>query len=162
GRAKTINFGLMYGMGAQSLAKKLRIPLREASSFIESYFARLPGIRDFRERLLRSAREKGYVTTLFGNRISLPQLKSGHRRLASQAERVALNAPLQGSAAELIKRAMIDLDRELRREKLPARLLIQVHDELVLECDAGRTEEVSALARRCMESAAALAVPLQA
>src|SRR5207237_7184355 len=108
---------------------KLRIPVREASSFIDSYFARLPGIREFRERLLRSAREKAYVTTLFGKRISLPQLRSGDRRMAAAAERVALNAPLQGSAAELIKRAMIDLDREVRARKLPARLLIQVHDE---------------------------------
>ncbi|HVP39008.1 MAG TPA: DNA polymerase I [Candidatus Saccharimonadales bacterium] len=162
GRAKTINFGLMYGMGAQSLARQLRIPLREASGFIERYFARLPAVRAFRERLLEEARGRGYVTTLMGRRVSLPALGAADRRAAAQAERVAINAPLQGSAADLVKRAMVDLDRALRERRLAARLLIQVHDELVLEAEAGAAEEAAALARECMEGAARLRVPLAA
>lgn len=162
GRAKTINFGLMYGMGAQNLGRQLRIPMKEAAEFIESYFARLPRVKVFREQLLEAARRDGYVTTLLGRRISLPAIRSTDRRLASGSERAALNAPLQGSAADLIKRAMLLLHAELGRRGLPARIIIQVHDELVLETDRACEAEALALARTCMEGAARLDVPLTA
>ncbi len=162
GRAKTINFGLMYGMGAQNLGRQLRISMKEAAVFIESYFARLPRVKLFREQLLEEARRDGYVTTLLGRRISLPGIRSGDRRLAAGSERAALNAPLQGSAADLIKKAMLLLHAELARRALPARIIIQVHDELVLETDSACEAEVEALARTCMEGAARLDVPLTA
>ncbi|MBI5837229.1 MAG: DNA polymerase I [Candidatus Eisenbacteria bacterium] len=162
GRAKTINFGLMYGMGAQTLARQLRIPQKEAADYIARYFERLPRVRAFRERLLEEARESGHVTTLFGRRIGVADLRSADRRASAGAERVALNAPLQGSAADLVKRAMLDLDAAIRERGLAGRLLIQVHDELVLEAEADVADDVAALARSCMEGAARLDVPLAA
>ena len=157
--AKTINFGLIYGMEAFGLADRLEISREEAAEYIETYFAQFPDVQDFRERVVSEARARGYTTTAFGRRRYLPELSSDNYRIRQMGERMALNAPVQGTAADIIKRAMIDLDRELR--SLESELLLQVHDELVLEAPPAELDETSELTRRVMEGAAQLDVPLR-
>ncbi len=132
-QAKTINFGVIYGMGAFSLGKDLGIPTREAQIFIDNYFARYPGIKTFMETKKAEAREKQYVTTLLGRRCAVPEIHSKNGAVRSYAERNAINYPIQGSAADIIKVAMVNLHHRLAREGLGARLVLQVHDELVLD-----------------------------
>ena len=158
--AKTINFGILYGMGPFALAAQLGVPRAEAKEFITAYFERFPKVRSCLDAVLEKARETGQTETIFGRIRPIPGLADRNHAVRANAERMAMNAPFQGSAADLIKRAMISLDQALRREAPTARLLLQVHDELVLECDAGEADAVAALARRTMEGAAALAVPL--
>ena len=158
--AKTVNFGVLYGMGPHSLAATLGIAFEEAAGFIERYFASFPEVREFFDRLLAEARERGYVETLFGRRRFVPDLTSTNRRAREAAERVAVNMPIQGTAADLMKLAMVKLHDEL--EPLGARMLLQVHDELVIEAPENRTQEVAATVRRVMESAWPLSVPLVA
>ncbi|MFQ5966177.1 MAG: DNA polymerase I [Acidimicrobiia bacterium] len=157
--AKTINFGLIYGMEAFGLADRLDISREEAAEYIETYFGQFPDVQEFRERIVAEARARGYTTTAFGRRRYLPELSSDNYRIRQMGERMALNAPVQGTAADIIKRAMIDLDRELRTRD--AELLLQVHDELVLEAPPSELTEVSKLTRRVMEDAASLNVPLR-
>lgn len=159
-RAKTVNFGVIYGMGAQRLARELSIPFQEAKRFIEAYFAQMPGVKGYMDQSLARARAQGYVTTLFGRRRTLRGLDSPDSRLRSYAERVAANTPIQGSAADLIKRAMLSVDRELEERGLRARLILQVHDELVLETPADEVPQVESLLVKSMEGAASLLVPL--
>jgi DNA polymerase-1 len=160
-RAKVINFGLLYGMGPQRVARETGMTLPEAKGFVERYFASFPTIRRWMDQLLETAREKGYVETLLGRRRRVPELTSRDNRLRVFAENAALNTPVQGSAADIIKRAMIDLERELEGSALAGRMLLQVHDELVLECPATELDDTVALVKRCMEHAVELAVPLQ-
>lgn len=160
-RAKTVNFGVIYGMGATRLARELGIPLAEARAFIEAYFAKMPGVRGYLEGVQQQAKRDGFVTTLFGRRRPLPGLASGDARLRAQAERMAANTPIQGSAADLIKRAMLRVDRMLGERRLEARLILQVHDELVLETPEREVDAVAQLLREAMEGAAELRVPLQ-
>ncbi len=160
-KAKVINFGLLYGMGPQRVARETGMPLAEAKTFVERYFASFPTIRAWMDRLLEEARRTGYVETLLGRRRKLAELNSSDNRVRVFAENAALNTPVQGSAADIIKRAMIDLERELARSKLAGRMLLQVHDELVLECPARELAETTELVRRCMEDAVELAVPLR-
>ena len=160
-KAKVINFGLLYGMGPQRVAKETGMPLAEARTFVERYFASFPTIRAWMDQLLEEARRKGYVETLLGRRRKLPELNSSDNRVRVFAENAALNTPVQGSAADIIKRAMIDLERALERSQLQGRMLLQVHDELVLECPARELAETRELVRRCMEDAVELAVPLR-
>jgi len=159
-QAKVINFGLLYGMGPQRLARETGLSVPEAKKFIERYFGAFPKVRTWIDGLLESARETGYVETLLGRRRRTPDINSKNSRARSFAENAAVNTPVQGSAADIIKRAMIDLERELAASKLRAQLLLQVHDELVLEVPKAELDETTALVTRCMEEAVVLDVPL--
>jgi DNA polymerase-1 len=160
-QAKVINFGLLYGMGPQRVARETGMTLNEAREFIERYFASFPTIRDWMDRTLRDAREKGYVETLLGRRRRIPDLNSANQRQRSMAENAAINTPVQGSAADIIKRAMIDVHARLAESRSPARLLLQVHDELLFEVPEGAVEETRQLVVDCMQNAVQLDVPLE-
>ncbi|HVN75644.1 MAG TPA: DNA polymerase, partial [Thermoanaerobaculaceae bacterium] len=159
--AKTINFGLIYGMGAYALARELGVANAQAQVFIEAYFARLPRVRGYLEGTKEQARATGKVATLFGRVRWIPGLDSKNAQVRGNAERQAINAPVQGTAADIMKLAMIELQAELVARSMPARLLLQVHDELVLEVEAAAEEEVGALARKVMEGVTQLRVPLR-
>jgi len=159
-RAKTINFGTIYGQGPFALSRQLGISQDEAKAFITAYFERFAGVRAFLDHQVELARDRGYVETLFKRRRYIPEAKDRNFNTRAFGERVAQNAPLQGSAADLIKIAMVRIHRGLRAEHPEAHLLLQVHDELVLEAPAAEAEAVGALVRRHMASAADLAVPL--
>ena len=148
-------------MGPQRVARETGMPLSEAKTFVERYFASFPTVRAWMDKLLADARVKGYVETLLGRRRKVPELNSTDNRVRVFAENAALNTPVQGSAADIIKRAMIDLERELARSTLHAQMLLQVHDELVLECPERELAETKALLVRCMEQAVKLSVPLR-
>jgi DNA polymerase I len=157
--AKVINFGIIYGMGPQRLAGELGMPLKEASEYIERYFKRLPGVSAYLEDCLRQARERGYVVTLLGRRRYLPELGSPQGGARAQAERIAINTPIQGTAADLIKVAMVRLHPLLRESG--ARMLLQVHDELLFEVERASLEQVSRMVREQMENVAQLRVSLR-
>jgi DNA polymerase-1 len=159
--AKTINFGLIYGMSPFGLARQLGIDRGSAQRYVERYFQRYPGVRRFMDETRQRAREMGYVETVYGRRLYLPDIRSGNKQTQQYAERSAINAPMQGTAADIIKRAMIAVDAWCTREDVPARLIMQVHDELVLEVRADATEAVAAGVREHMVSAAELKVPLR-
>jgi DNA polymerase-1 len=159
--AKVINFGIIYGMGPQRLAGELGIPLSEASDYIKRYFERLPGVRAWLDETVRIARHTGYVTTMYGRRRYLPELNANPGGARAQAERIAINTPIQGTAADLIKLAMIRLDRALRERGLAARMILQVHDELLLEAPKDEWQEAAKLAKREMEGVAELKIPLK-
>ncbi len=159
-RAKTINFATIYGQGAHALSRQLKIPNAEARLFIDTYFERFSGVKSFLERCVVEAKEKGYVETLFHRRRYIPELRERNHNMRAFGERVAANAPIQGSAADLIKIAMIRVHHALAAEKLSSRMLLQVHDELVFELPAEEQSVLSALVKREMESAATLHVPL--
>ena len=159
--AKVINFGIIYGMGPQRLAGELGIALTEASDYIKRYFERLPGVRAWLDETVRIARETGYVTTMYGRRRYLPELNAQPGGARAQAERIAINTPIQGTAADLIKLAMIRLDRVLRGRKIEARMILQVHDELLLEARKDQWKEAGELAKREMEGVAELRIPLK-
>jgi DNA polymerase-1 len=159
--AKVINFGIIYGMGPQRLAGELGIALTEASDYIKRYFERLPGVRAWLDDTVRIARTTGYVTTMYGRRRYLPELNAQPGGARAQAERIAINTPIQGTAADLIKLAMIRLDKTLRERGLGARMILQVHDELLLEAPEDETEEAAKLAKREMEGVAELKIPLK-
>ncbi|MBE0564772.1 MAG: DNA polymerase I, partial [Krumholzibacteria bacterium] len=158
--AKAINFGVIYGMGARALARQIGVKVGEAAAFIETYFATYPGVRGFIERTREQARRDGFVTTMAGRRRLLPEIVSDNPRIRAFQERVAVNTPIQGAAADLIKLAMLRIQGELDRRGLGAMLLLQVHDELVLEVPLPEVDEVKAVVREGMEGALALAVPL--
>lgn len=159
-QAKTINFGVLYGMGAFSLGKDLGIPTKEAQGFIDNYFARYPGIRGYLESKKAEAREKLYVTTILGRRCAVPEIHSPNGAFRAYAERNATNYPIQGSAADLIKVAMVKIHQRLRREGLQTRMVLQVHDELVFDVPTAELETVRALVKAEMEGAIPLTVPL--
>ena len=159
-RAKVVNFGILYGMGATGLARQLGISRSEAARFIERYFARHPKVRAFIEATKKRAHEQGYVETLLGHRVYLDAIHSRNPAARAEAERTAINAPLQGSAADIIKLAMIRLHEAFQREHPKARIILQVHDELVVEAPQDEAEAVAARMKEIMESAVKLAVPL--
>ena len=158
--AKAINFGLMYGMGAFGLARQLGIGRGEAQDYIALYFSRYPGVRDYMERTREQAREQGYVETVFGRRLYLEYIRAGNQAQRAGAERAAINAPMQGTAADIIKRAMVAVDAWLAGQGGRAMMILQVHDELVFEVDADFTTTLVEEAGRLMASAAQLSVPL--
>ncbi|HET6521614.1 MAG TPA: DNA polymerase, partial [Geminicoccaceae bacterium] len=158
--AKTINYGIIYGLGAYGLATRLGIPHEAARRYIEAYFERYPGIRDYMERVKAEARERGHVVTLFGRRCYTPEINAGNAARRGYAERAAINAPLQGTAADIMKRAMIRVHRALADSPLRARMLLQVHDELVFEVPKDEVGATADLVRRVMTDAAHLSVPL--
>ncbi|MBM3568029.1 MAG: DNA polymerase I [Alphaproteobacteria bacterium] len=158
--AKSINFGIIYGMSAFGLAAQLGIPQREAQAFIDKYFAAYPGIRAYMDRVKREAHAKGHVVTLFGRRVWLPTINDKNPARRNFGERAAINAPIQGSAADIIKRAMIRIPGALAAAGLKSRMLLQVHDELVFEAPAKEVERLTKLVKGVMEGAAGLSVPL--
>jgi DNA polymerase I len=158
--AKAINFGLIYGMSAFGLARQLGIERGDAQDYVDRYFARYPGVKDYMESTREQARELGYVETLFGRRLYLPDINARNGQVRAQAERVAINAPMQGTAADIIKRAMLQVDAWIRESRIPAVMIMQVHDELVLEVDEGAVDAVCEELCQRMSGAAELKVPL--
>jgi DNA polymerase-1 len=158
--AKAINFGLIYGMSAFGLGRQLNIGRNEAQEYIDRYFMRYPGVRDYMDNTRKIAGEQGYVETLFGRRLYLPEIKSSNFMRRQAAERTAINAPMQGTAADIIKKAMISVDDWLRESACDARMIMQVHDELVLEVAESQIEEVTGELSARMSAAAVLDVPL--
>jgi DNA polymerase-1 len=159
--AKTINYGIVYGIGAFGLAQRLGIPHAQAKDYIERYFEQYPGIREYMDQTKAEAREKGHVLTVDGRRCWVPEILSKLPSRRAYAERAAINAPIQGTAADIMKRAMLRLARRLAEERAGARLLLQVHDELLLEVPESEVEPTAALVRAAMEGAATLSVPLE-
>lgn len=159
--AKTINFGVMYGMSPFRLSRELNIPRSQAAEFIDAYFIRYQGVRQYMDRTISEAQKEGYVKTMYGHRRTIAGITSRNRTEAAGAERIAVNTPIQGSAADIMKLAMIAIDRELKNRALRTRLLLQVHDELIFEVPHEEVEEVRTLVRQTMESVVELEVPLK-
>ncbi len=159
-RAKAVNFGIVYGMGAFGLATRLDIGRKEAEEFIRNYFEAYPGVQGFLDRTIEEGRENGYVETMLHRRRYLPDLNSKNGRIRAFAERTAVNTPIQGSAADLIKLAMIAIDDELEKKGLETKMILQVHDELVFDAPVAEVEEVTALAKKRMEGQMELRVPI--
>jgi DNA polymerase-1 len=159
-RAKAVNFGIAYGQGAFGLAQNLGIPRAEARRIIDDYFAQFPGVRNYMDEMIGFCRTHGYIKTLMGRRRHLPDITSANNTVRAQAERIAINAPMQGSAADIIKVAMVNIHRELRTRGLESRLLLQVHDELVFDVKLAEADAVQELVRHGMEHALELDVPL--
>ncbi|MCK5263060.1 MAG: DNA polymerase I, partial [Gammaproteobacteria bacterium] len=158
--AKAINFGLIYGMSAFGLAKQLGIGRFEAQDYVDLYFERYPGVKNYMDSTREKAAEQGYVETVYGRRLYLPEINARNAMRRQYAERTAINAPMQGTAADIIKRAMINVDAALRASDLDAKVVMQVHDELVVEVAESQVEQLSELLRSNMESAADLSVDL--
>jgi DNA polymerase I len=159
-KAKAINFGLIYGMSAFGLAKQIHVERREAQQYIDRYFERYPGVLAFMDRIRTQAHQDGFVETIYGRRLYLPDINARNKMLQQAAERTAINAPMQGTAADIIKLAMLDVDQWLSQSKVDARMIMQVHDELVLEVKADQAESVAAELKNRMMSAGQLDVPL--
>jgi len=159
-RAKAVNFGIIYGISAFSLAKDIGVSMKEAKEYIDGYFAHYPKVQEFRQRLIDQATKRGFAESLFGRRRALPELASSQRQLREFGQRVAVNMPVQGTAADIIKMAMVRVAQRLARENLQSRLILQVHDELILEAPANEAEQVAVLLREEMQNAAQLAVPM--
>ena len=160
--AKAVNFGIVYGISRWSLAEDLGVTTWEAEEYINSYLARLAGVRRYMHDVVENAKKEGFVTTIFGRRRNIPELKSSNFNIRSGAERIALNTPVQGSAADIIKLAMLRVSRALEEEALQARLVLQVHDELIVECPPWEAEMIAGIITREMERAAELSLPLVA
>ncbi|MBV9747973.1 MAG: DNA polymerase I, partial [Acetobacteraceae bacterium] len=158
--AKTINFGIIYGISAFGLGARLGIETQEARRYIDAYFGRYPEIREYMERAKEQARKLGYVLTPFGRRCWVPQINDKRPNIRAYAERAAINAPLQGGAADIIKRAMVRLPATLRDAGLRGRMLLQVHDELLFEAPVEEADRLAAVAKQVMEDAAHISVPL--
>ena len=161
-RAKAVNFGIVYGISAFSLAQDIGVFQNEAKAYMDAYLEKYHGVRQYMHDIVEKAKAQGYVETLWHRRRALPELKAGNYSVRSFGERVALNMPIQGTAADIIKLAMVRVHRRLREEKLQSRLLLQVHDELIVECPEPEAERVRALVAREMEQVASLSVPLVA
>jgi DNA polymerase-1 len=160
-KIKAMNYGLAYGLSVYGLSQQLNIPTDEARALMDEYFERFGGVRDYLQAIVAQARQDGYTQTILGRRRYLPDLISDNRQRREMAERMALNAPIQGSAADIIKVAMLHVDRAVRAEGLRSRMLLQVHDELVFEVAEGEREVMEALVRREMGNAHPLSVPLE-
>ena len=159
--AKAVNFGIVYGISAFGLSEGLSISRQEALDYIDRYFATYPGVKKFLDGLVEQAKNQGYVTTLYGRRRPVPELKSSNFMQRSFGERIAMNSPIQGTAADIMKIAMIRVDRRLHAEGLTARIILQVHDELLVETPLEEEEQVRRILKEEMESAAELSVALE-
>lgn len=159
--AKAVNFGIIYGISDYGLSQNLNITRKEAAAFIDRYFDSFPGVKKYMDDIVNMAKEQGYVTTLMNRRRYLPEIKSSNFNIRGFAERTAMNTPIQGSAADIIKQAMIDMDKRLKKEGLKARMLLQVHDELIFETPADEIEKLEKIVPEVMESAISLKVPLK-
>jgi len=160
-KAKTANFGIIYGISAFGLSERLTIGRKEAKELIDGYFNSYPGVKAYMDESIRRAREFGYVTTMFGRRRYLPDIHSRNQVVRGNAERNAINAPLQGSAADIIKIAMVRIASRLGQEMPEAKMILQVHDELIFEVDTGHVEKVAMIVKEEMKGAAQLSVPLE-
>jgi len=160
--AKAVNFGIVYGISEFSLAEDIGVSRYEARAYIDSYLANYRGVRSYMKQVVEDAKSMGYTQTLYGRRRYIPELKSSNFNIRSGAERIALNTPIQGTAADLIKLAMIRVENALNAHYPEAKLLLQVHDELIVECPEEIASEVAALVSREMQSVAQLKVPLTA
>ena len=160
--AKAVNFGIVYGISAFSLSQDIGVSVAEAKAYMEAYFATFPGVRKYMDEVVEKAKAAGYVETLFHRRRDLPELKSSNFNMRSFGERVALNMPIQGTAADVMKLAMVAVHRRLKAENLRARLVLQVHDELIVECPESEAETVAKLLTEEMENVVRLSVPLTA
>ena len=161
-RAKAVNFGIVYGIGEFSLSKDLGISRKMAKEYIESYLSTYAGVEKYLKKTVEDAKECGYTTTMFGRRRNIPELSSKNRNLKAFGERVAMNSPIQGSAADVIKLAMINVDRALKREGIDARLIMQVHDELIVEAREECAPRAAEILVEEMEKAVRVSVPLTA
>jgi DNA polymerase-1 len=155
-----VNYGIAYGLSPHGLATRLNIPVDEARSIIDRYFERFSGIRSYVDETVEKVRRSGYVETLFGRRRYLPDLASRNRAVAMAAERAAINMPIQGTAADIVKRAMLELDLRLNEAGHTGHMLLQVHDELLFEAPESEAQRIADLARQVMSSVAELKVPL--
>ena len=160
--AKAVNFGIVYGIGAFSLSRDINVSVKEADQFIKNYLATFPGVKNYMDETIAHGTEKGYVTTLFGRRRALPELASKNHNLRARGERMAMNTPIQGTAADVIKLAMVKVWRRLRAEGLAANLILQVHDELIVEAPEAEAETVARILKEEMEGAVSYSVPLTA
>ena len=160
--AKAVNFGIVYGISDFGLARSLGIPVKVAANYIKRYFARFPGVRRYMDEIIAQAKAQGYVTTMLGRRRYLPELRSSNYNIRSFGERAALNTPIQGTAADIIKLAMIDVWEKLRDGGYKSKLILQVHDELVIDAAEDEVTAVSALLKECMENAYVIDVPFEA
>ena len=161
-QAKAVNFGIIYGIGAFSLSQDLGITRKEAEIYIENYFSRYPNVKKYLDRTIEKAKEDGFVSTIFGRRRSMPELSSSNFNTRSFGERVAMNMPIQGTAADIIKIAMVKVSRALKERNLKSRLILQVHDELLIEAYEPEKDEVSRILKENMENAVELNVPMVA
>jgi DNA polymerase-1 len=161
-RAKVVNFGIVYGMGARGLAQSLGIDPGEARRFIDDYFRSYPGVKRFIDETVARARREKAVSTLLGRVRRLPDIDSSNPGMRAFSERIAVNTPVQGTAADIIKLAMLSIDRELRSRGLESAMILQVHDELLFDVPVRELDDTHELVRRCMEGAVALRVPLKA
>ncbi len=160
--AKAVNFGIVYGISEFSLAEDIGVTRAEAKAYIQSYLAKYHGVRAYMHDIVEQARHTGFVTTLMGRRRYLPELKNTNFNIRSGAERIALNTPIQGTAADIIKVAMVRVHRVLAEQKLQAKLVLQIHDELIVECPEDEAEQVREIVRQQMEQVMKLRVPLVA
>ncbi len=159
-RAKAVNFGIVYGIGAFSLAQDLKIPVKEADAYIKQYLHHYPNVDEYMKKAIDDARKTGYAVTMMGRRRNIPELKASNKNVQAFGERVAMNAPIQGSAADIIKAAMVKVYKRLKRENLKSKLILQVHDELIIEAPNNEKDAVRKLLKEEMEGAAKLSVPL--
>ena len=158
--AKAINFGIMYGKGAYSLAKDIGVSVKEADAFLKNYLAAFPNVSGYMDKTIADAKANGYVSTLFGRRRALPELASSNFNVRSSGERMARNTPIQGTAADVIKLAMVRVWKRLRDEKMESRLILTVHDELIVEAPEAEAEKAAQILREEMEGCVQYAVPL--
>ena len=158
--AKAINFGIMYGKGAYSLAKDIGVTVKEADAFLKNYLAAFPNVSGYMDKTIADAKANGYVSTLFGRRRALPELSSSNFNVRSSGERMARNTPIQGTAADVIKLAMVRVWKRLRDEKMESRLILTVHDELIVEAPEAEAEKAAQILREEMEGCVHYAVPL--
>ncbi len=161
-RAKAVNFGIVYGISAFSLSQDIDVPVKEAQSYIDAYLAKYIGVKNYMDEVKRKAHEDGFVTTLYGRRRALPELKSSNFNLRSFGERVALNMPIQGTSADIIKIAMINVAQRFKEQNMSSRLILQVHDELIVEAPEAERAQASEILHSEMEGAASLSVRLLA
>ena len=160
--AKAVNFGIVYGISAFSLAQDIGVRPKEAQAYIDAYLEKYHGVREYMEKVISQAKHDGYVSTLFGRRRPMPELKSPNRNMRAFGERVARNMPIQGTAADIMKLAMVNAHRRMQAEGLQSRLILQVHDELIAECPEDEAEQVKKLLEEEMSGAVSLSVPLTA
>ena len=159
--AKAVNFGIVYGISDFGLAEQLGMPRKKAKQYIDQYLEKYSGVKNFMDNIVASAKEHGYVETLFHRRRYIPELSSNNYIVRQFGSRAAMNTPIQGTAADIMKIAMINVYKKLKEEKLDAKLILQVHDELIIECKEEIKEQVKDILKECMENAAKLDVPLK-
>ena len=159
--AKAVNFGIVYGISGFGLAEQLGISRKKAEQYIEQYLEKYKGVKEFMDRIVEKAKEQGYVETLFHRRRYIPELSSNNYMVRQFGARAAMNTPIQGTAADIMKIAMVEVNKKLEEEKLNAKLILQIHDELLIDCKIEEKEEVKKILKESMENAVKLSIPLE-